>query len=72
MLGPVQLVVDSNSQLFSITFFADDCLLYRHIRNDEDATALQKDLTSLQQWEETWQMQFHPQNNLFSFGQGLG
>jgi hypothetical protein len=30
-------------------------------RNDEDAAALQKDLTSLQQWEETWQMQFHPQ-----------
>ena len=36
-------------------------VLYRHIRNDEDAAALQKDLTSLQQWEETWQMQFHPQ-----------
>jgi hypothetical protein len=44
-----------------VRLFADDCLLCRHIRNDEDATALQKDLTSLQQWEETWQMQFHPQ-----------
>jgi hypothetical protein len=44
-----------------VRLFADDCLLYRHIRNDEDAAALQKDLTSIQQWEETWQMQFHPQ-----------
>jgi hypothetical protein len=44
-----------------VRLFADDCLLYRHIRNDEDAAALQNDLTSLQQWEETWQMQFHPQ-----------
>jgi hypothetical protein len=44
-----------------VRLFADDCLLYRHIRNDEDVAALQKDLTSLQQWEETWQMQFHPQ-----------
>jgi hypothetical protein len=44
-----------------VRLFADDCLLYRHIRNDEDAAALQKDLTSLQQWEETWQMQFHLQ-----------
>jgi hypothetical protein len=44
-----------------VRLFADDCLLYRHIRNDEDAAALQKDITSLQQWEETWQMQFHPQ-----------
>ena len=39
-----------------VRLFADDCLLYRHIRNDEDAAALQKDLTSLQQWEEAWQM----------------
>jgi hypothetical protein len=28
-----------------VRLFADDCLLYRQIRNDEDATALQKDLT---------------------------
>ena len=50
-----------------VQLFADDCLLYRHIRIDEDAAALQKDLTSLQQWEETWQMQFHPQKNVKSF-----
>ena len=50
-----------------VRLFADDCLLYRHIRNDEDAAALHKNLTSLQQWEETWQMQFHPQKNVKSF-----
>jgi hypothetical protein len=28
---------------------------------EDNAAALQKDLTSLQQWGETWQMQFHQQ-----------
>ena len=41
--------------------FADDCLLYRHIRNDKDSVDLQTDLTALEDWETKWQMRFHPE-----------
>ena len=41
--------------------FADDCLLYRHIRNDKDSADLQTDLTALEDWETKWQMRFHPE-----------
>ena len=44
-----------------VRLFADDALMYRHIRSKEDATALQKDLSSLARWEREWQMEFHPQ-----------
>jgi hypothetical protein len=40
--------------------FADACLLYRKICNEEDTILLQKDLDKLQQLEETWLMQFNP------------
>ena len=41
--------------------FADDCLLFRKITKTTDAEQLQQDLTSLQDWEQQWQMEFHPQ-----------
>jgi hypothetical protein len=41
--------------------FADDCALYRHIKTEEDARALQQDLEGLQRWEKDWMMEFHPQ-----------
>ena len=41
--------------------FADDCLLYRHISSIQDSALLQQDLSALEKWETTWQMQFHPQ-----------
>ena len=40
--------------------FADDCALYREIKSQEDCRILQRDLDSLQNWEKTWLMQFHP------------
>ena len=40
--------------------FADDCLLYRHIKTDEDAESLQDDLNKLQDCETDWQMHFNP------------
>jgi hypothetical protein len=40
--------------------FADDTVLYKRITSDQDATKLQEDLDSLQKWESTWLMQFHP------------
>ena len=41
--------------------FADDTLLYRHIRNDGDSAKLQEDLTALEDWESRLQMSFHPE-----------
>ena len=46
--------VQSTSRLF-----ADDCLLYRIIKNKHDSTMLQKDLDSLQRWANTWLMEFN-------------
>ncbi|XP_071476159.1 uncharacterized protein [Diadema antillarum] len=40
--------------------FADDCVLYKRISSKDDATPLQGNLDSLQKWERTWCMQFHP------------
>jgi hypothetical protein len=40
--------------------FADDCLLYRPIKTEADATKLQEDIDALQNWESTWQMSFNP------------
>ena len=47
---------ESNARLF-----ADDCLLFRPIRNNRDRQILQNDLNSLEEWENRWQMAFHPE-----------
>ena len=44
----------------STRLFADDCILYRRIRNDKDAEILQEDLNQLAEWEKKWGMAFHP------------
>ena len=41
--------------------FVDDTIIYMTISNGTDATALRQDLDKLAKWEETWQMEFHPQ-----------
>jgi len=41
--------------------FADDCLMYRNIRNTEDTVTLQQDLNKLQKWESDWLMSFNPE-----------
>ena len=33
-----------------VTLFADDCLIYRNIKNKEDQIALQKDQNLLENW----------------------
>jgi hypothetical protein len=43
-----------------IQFKVGDCLLYRHIKTNEDTTSLQDDLNNLQDWERDWQMHFNP------------
>ena len=47
--------VSSNSRLF-----ADDTAVDRKITSTEDQMTLQRDLDSLAQWENEWDMAFHP------------
>ena len=44
-----------------IRLFADDCILYRRIKNQNDCTILHDDLNSLTEWEKKWGMAFHPE-----------
>ena len=64
VLGPRLFLIyinDLPSRVSSTArLFADDCLLYRVISNQEDAASLQEDLDHLQEWERDWQMNFNP------------
>ena len=40
--------------------FADDCVLYREINSAADCDILQQDLAHLEEWEQKWGMDFHP------------
>lgn len=65
VLGPLLFLVyinDLPSRVKSTArLFADDCLLYRRIVNEEDTITLQEDLNQLQVWESEWLMSFNPE-----------
>ena len=44
-----------------VRLFADDCLLYRPIKSEEDHTILQQDLADLESWANEWGMRFNTQ-----------
>ena len=46
--------IGSNTRLF-----ADNCIVYRTIRDHADQEALQEDLVRLAEWEVKWGMEFH-------------
>ena len=59
VLGPLMFLLyinDINEHISSsqIRLFADDCLLYREVRNENDVKKLQDDLTYLEQWAKVW------------------
>ena len=67
VLGPLLFLVYINdiakdlSHGTHLRLFADDSLLYRVIKSPDDSATLQRDLDSLQRWETTNKMEFHPQ-----------
>ena len=66
VLGPLLFLLYINDLPEAISaestarLFADDCALYRNIKNEDDARCLQEDLVRLQKWEADWLMEFHP------------
>ena len=44
---------------FKVCLFADDCLLYREIENNQDQIDMQRDLDALMDWGSTWGMKFN-------------
>ena len=66
VLGPLFFLIyindiaDNLSPGTSIRLFADDSLLYRIIKSEQDVAILQKDLDTLQRWETKNKMEFHP------------
>jgi hypothetical protein len=52
---------DYISTNLTVRLFADDCALYRTIKDNDDAISLQNDLDELRKWEKEWMMEFHPE-----------
>ena len=65
VLGPLLFLLFINDLPDNLTsqtrLFADDCIVYRTVRNQEDCMLLQQDLYKLAEWEHRWGMEFHPQ-----------
>ena len=63
LLGPTLFLIYINDIPDDVTstirLFADDCVIYRPVGTSEDHILLQKDLDTLVQWSETWQMEFN-------------
>ena len=63
VLGPIMFLCHINdlpdAVTSSVRLFADDCLLYRTIKNENDQKALQADLQNLEIWTNKWGMRFN-------------
>ena len=64
VLGPLlfslyinDISADTESE---IRLFADDCVCYREIKNEEDTLKLQRDIDRLGSWARQWGMRFQP------------
>ena len=63
VLGPLLFLLYINDIGYNISsglrLFADDCILYRTIKCDNDKWELQNDLDKVTRWANTWQMSFN-------------
>ena len=64
VLGPLLFslyINDISSDIESaIKIFADDCVCYREIKDEEDTMKLQSDIDRLGSWAKKWGMRFQP------------
>ena len=64
VLGPLLFslyINDISADIESeIRLFADDCVCYREIKNEEDTLKLQRDIDRLGSWARKWGMRFKP------------
>ena len=58
VLGPLMFLIYINDIVENISsqikLFADDCLLYRVIKTEQDTVSLQRDLDTLSHWALVW------------------
>ena len=59
VLGPTLFLAFINdlvkaAKLSQVRLFANDCILYRKVKNQEDCELLQENLENLEKWEEQW------------------
>ena len=47
-------------EVANVRLFADDSIIYRDIKTQDDCLKLQQDLDSAARWEADWLMAFHP------------
>ena len=64
VLGPILVLLYTNDLPDGVVnstarLFADDCIVYRSIRNVHDAILLQNDLDSIAKWKLTWEIKFN-------------
>ncbi len=63
VLGPLLFLLHINDLPLhvnsTVMLFADDCLLYRKIKSENDQLALQNDLSGLEKWGVNWGMRFN-------------
>ena len=69
VLGPLMFLCYINdlpdTVKCQVQLFADDCLLYRQIKSQNDHTTLQNDLNELEKWATKWGMRFNAKKVIF-------